>query len=107
MLRAKRYLLTGDRLDAQQAYHAGLVTDLVEDPEDVGPAAHQLAKRMAALPPLAVQGTKRALNNVLRHRAAEVLDLAMSYETRSVVSEDILEAIDAFKERRPGRYAGR
>jgi enoyl-CoA hydratase len=107
MLRAKRYLLTGDRLGAEDAYRIGLVTDLVDDPGDVLPAALALAARMAALPPIAVAGTKRALANVMRLRAAEVVDLAMAYEVQSTVSEDLLEAIEAFKERRPGVYHGR
>jgi enoyl-CoA hydratase len=106
MTRAKRYLLTGDRLSAQEAFHMGLITDLVDAPDEVRPAATALAERMAALPPLAVQGTKRALNNVMRFRAAEVVDLAMTYETRSATSDDLLEAIDAFKEKRTGHYVG-
>ncbi len=105
--RAKRFLLTGDRLGAEDAYRFGLVTDLVDTPAEALPAARALAGRMAALPPLAVQGTKLALRNVMRLRAAEVVDLAFSYEVRSMSSDDLLEAIDAVKERRPGVYRGR
>ena len=105
--RAKRFLLTGDRLSAEEAYQFGLVTDLVDTPDEALPAARALAARMAALPPLAVQGTKKALRNVMRLRAAEVVDLAFSYEIRSAGSEDLLEAIDAVESRRPGVYQGR
>ena len=105
--RAKRFLLTGDRLSAEEAYQFGLVTDLVDTAEEALPAARELAGRMAALPPLAVQGTKMALRNVMKARAAEVVDLAFSYEIRSGSSEDLLEALDAAKERRPGVYRGR
>lgn len=105
--RAKRFLLTGDRLGAEEAYQFGLVTDLVDTPEEALPAARALAAKMAALPPLAVQGTKMALRNVMKARAAEVVDLAFAYEIRSAGAEDLLEAIDAFKERRPGVYRGR
>jgi enoyl-CoA hydratase len=106
MLRAKRYLLTGDRLPADDAYQFGIVTDLVDTADDVLPAARELAGRMAALPPLAVQGTKRALSTVMQARAAEVVDVAFAYETRSVTTDDLLEAIDAAKARRPGTYSG-
>jgi enoyl-CoA hydratase len=105
--RAKRFLLTGDRLSAEEAYQFGLVTDLVDTPDEVLPAARALAAKMAALPPLAVQGTKMALRNVMKIRAAEVVDLAFAYEIRSAGSEDLLEAIDATKQRRPGVYRGR
>jgi len=107
LLRAKRYLLTGDRLSAEDAWAMGLVTDLVDSPGDVLPAARALAGRMAALPPLAVQGTKRALNRLLQQRAGEVLDLSFALEAASMASEDLAEAIAAFKERREPKYAGR
>ena len=107
LLRAKRYLLTGDRLPAEEAHRFGLVTDLVDEPDDALPAARALAARIAALPPLAVQGTKRALANVMRARASEVVDFAFALEIASAASDDLLEAVAAFKERRPGVYQGR
>jgi hypothetical protein len=48
-----------------------------------------------------------ALRNVMKARAAEVVDLAFAYEIRSGSSEDLLEALEAAKERRPGVYRGR
>lgn len=107
MHRAKRHLLTGDPLAAAEAYQFGLVTDLVDEPDQVLPAAHVLATRIAALPPVAVQGTKRALNAVMGARAAEVVDLAFSHEQRSALSDDLVEAVAAAKDRRPGEYRGR
>jgi enoyl-CoA hydratase len=107
MLLARRHLLTGDPLEAERAYQLGLVTDLVEAPDDVLPAARALAKRLAAMPPLAVQGTKKALANVMRARASEVLDLAFAHEVTSVQSDDLPEAIAAFREKRPPVYRGR
>ncbi len=106
LTRARRYLLTGDSLKAEDAYAFGAVTDLVATPEEVGPAASALAHRLAALPPLAVQGTKRALSNAMRARAAEVVDLAMGNEVISASSQDLVEAIAAFREQRRGSYVG-
>jgi enoyl-CoA hydratase len=71
------------------------------------PVARALADRLAALPPLAVQGTKRALNRVLLQRAGEVVDLSFAHESISIASDDMLEAIDAFQQRRPATYRGR
>ncbi len=107
MARAKRFLLTGDTLSAEDAYQFGLVTDLVDTPDEALPAAQALARKVAALPPVAVQGTKRALATVMAQRAAEVVSLGFSYETRTFATEDILEAVAAAKERRPGVYQGR
>ncbi|KAA0120612.1 enoyl-CoA hydratase/isomerase family protein [Mycolicibacterium sp. P9-22] len=106
IIRAKRHLLTGDPVFAEEAYEMGMVSDLVEDPADVLPAARALAARIAALPPLGVRGTKRALNHVLRQRFDEVIDLSLAYEGESMHSDDLLEAIAAFEEKRPGTYTG-
>ena len=107
MLRARRHLLTGDPITAEEGLSMGLVTDLVDSPDAVLPAARALAARIAALPPLAVQGTKRALNAVMRQRADEVLELSLAYELQCLATEDLLEAVSAFKERRAGTYHGR
>jgi enoyl-CoA hydratase len=104
--RARRHLLTGDPIDAATAYDCDLVTDLVDDPSAVLPAARALAAKIAALPPLAVQGTKRSLNHIAEIRAGEVLELGLLLEDQTLASEDLLEAIAAFKERRAGNYRG-
>ena len=69
--------------------------------------AFEIAGRMAALPPLAVRLTKRAINHGLLQRVGEVLDLSLAYEEATLASDDLLEAIAAFQERRPGTYRGR
>jgi enoyl-CoA hydratase len=106
MLRARRYLLTGDRVPAELAYDFGLVTDLVDEPDEALPAALAIAQRIASLPPLGVRGTKQALVNLTKARAAEVVDLALANERRSLQSPDFLEAVDAAEHRRPGTYLG-
>ncbi len=106
LLRAKRYLLTGDRLTAEDAYAMGLVTDLADTPEDVLPAARALAARIAGLPPLAVQATKRALNQLFRNRLEEVFEIALAAEMETFVSDDVLEAINAFRARRKPEFRG-
>ncbi|GAB2810116.1 enoyl-CoA hydratase/isomerase family protein [Streptomyces chlorus] len=107
MLRARRYLLTGDALDAATAHTFGLVTDLVDTPEETLAVALDIAGRMAARAPLAVQGTKRALNRLTAQRAGEVLDLSFALEQQTLASEDLLEGINAFQERRPPEFRGR
>lgn len=107
MLRARRHLLTGDALDAETAFQLGVVTDLVDEPEDVLPAATAIASRIAALPPLAVRGTKKALNKVSNLRADEVVDYAFELEEATLTSADLLEGIAAFREGRPAAFTGR
>ena len=107
MLRARRHLLTGDALDATTAYQLGMVTDIVEEPDDSLPCAREIATRIAALPPLAVQGTKRALNHVTSLRADEVVPLAFELEEHTLTSDDLLEGIAAFREGREANFVGR
>jgi enoyl-CoA hydratase len=107
MMWAKRHLLTGDKMSAEQAYARGLVTDLVETPEEVLPAARVIAQRIAALPPIAVQLTKKALNRVMQQRAGEVFEYSMALEQISIMSDDIREAVGAFLEKRAPTYHGK
>ncbi len=106
-LRARRHLLTGDPRDAETAFTLGLVTDLVDEPGEVLGAARAIAERIAALPPLAVRLTKRALNRATWASLDGVTDLSLAYEQETMDSDDHLEAIEAFTQRRPGRYVGR
>lgn len=107
MVKAKRHLLTGDPLLAEDAAALGVVSDLVDTAAEVLPTARALADRIAALPPLAVQGTKRSLNHVMRLRAEEVLELSFAYEAETMSSQDLLEGIAAFTEKRTPKYSGR
>ena len=71
------------------------------------PAAEKIADTIAALPPLAVQGTKKSFNQATRLRTAEVLELSGQYELETMHSADLVEAIDAFEQKRQGIYQGR
>jgi enoyl-CoA hydratase len=107
VLRAKRHLLTGDMVTAEQGYAWGIITDLVDTPEQVLPAARALADKIAALPPVAVQLTKKSFNRLLQQRAGEVFELSLAYEGISMKSEDLVEAVKSFLEKRKPTYHGK
>ena len=107
MVRARRHLLTGDPLDRDAAHAMGLVTDIADTNEEVETKAHEIARRIASLPPLAVQNTKKTLNVVTRARAAEVVEIGFALEAETLASDDLLEAIEGFRQRRAGTYTGR
>ena len=106
LIKAKRHLLWGEPLTGQEAFDLGLVSDLVDSPEKVRDVAVELAGRVAALPPVAVQLTKATLNAGLAARVDELLDIGFANEAISNCSADVVEAVTAFKEGRPGRWTG-
>jgi enoyl-CoA hydratase len=107
LLRVKRHLLWGEPMTGRIAHDLGLVSDLADDPAGVRAKAFELAARVAALPPVAVQLTKWTLNAGLAKRVDELLDVGFNYEAASNRSDDVMEAVAAFKEGRPGRWLGK
>lgn len=107
LMRAKRYLLTGERIDGETAYHAGLVTDLYETPDEARDGARRLAKKIASLAPIAVKGTKRALNSYAMSAFYPAFELSCVAEDQSAVSDDVVEGVKAFREKRKPEFEGR
>ena len=104
--RAKQYLLTGDSLSAAEAERIGLVTH-VTSADDLASASLDFARRLAAGPPLAVQYTKLAVNQLVKDALRSAFDVATPYEMLTFKSSDHQEALAAWNEKRPPRYEGR
>ena len=98
LLRAKEYLLLGDRIPATEAVALGLANRVVPD-ADLMTEAIALAQRLAAQPAQAVQETKRALNLHLQHAIAMVAPFALSAEAESFTTDDIRATIEKFAQR--------
>ncbi len=105
-VRAKRYLLTGDPVPAVEAERLGLVNEVVAD-ADLDAEALAFAHRLAALPPLAVQQTKAAVNQWVKQSALASFDQATASEISTFRSADHAEALAAWREKRPPRFHGR
>lgn len=78
MMKAKRYLLTGDELSAPEAERLGLVTEVVDTGASLE-RAMTYARRFAAGPTNAVRYTKRALH-LLYSPAAIAAELSLALE---------------------------
>jgi enoyl-CoA hydratase len=77
--RAKEFLFTGERIPANDAERYGLVNRVV--PADrLYADALQFTHKLASMPALALQATKRALNMHLQRAAVGVLDYALAME---------------------------
>ncbi|MFZ4516980.1 MAG: enoyl-CoA hydratase/isomerase family protein [Microthrixaceae bacterium] len=104
--RAKEHLLLGDPLTAADAERLGLVNRVVPA-DEVRATAMELARRLAAGPPLAVRGTKVAVNQQLRAALLASFDLSTALELSTFHSEDHAEAVAAAVEKRPPGFRGR
>lgn len=105
--KAKELIFTAERIDAEEAHRIGLAERIVDD-ADLDAEAAALAERIAAQPPLAVRGSKRAV-----HAAATAADrhegLVAEAEAQAAClrSADMAEALGAFVEQRPPVYQAR
>lgn len=105
--RAAEILLTGRFVGAEEAASIGLVNRVVPA-EELLDQAVATAQQIAAHTPFGVMLTKRVLHlNV----DAPSLTAALEVENRNQVlttrTEDMSEALTAFREKRPARYSGR
>lgn len=96
VLKAKYYLLTGDRIPAEDCVDLGLANFAVPKDELLDRAI-ALANRLAEQPQQALQETKRAVNLHLQRAITAVAPFALAAEGESFGTEDIKQTIDKFK----------
>lgn len=97
---------TGRLVKAEEAQEMGLLLDVVS-PEELIPAAMKLAKQIAAKPPQATRLTKRLMKAAQRQELGDFLDLCAVFQGICHNTDDHLEAVSAFVEKRPGNYKGK
>jgi enoyl-CoA hydratase len=95
VMRAKRYLLTGERITAARAFEFGMVTDLVDEPQQVTPTAEKIAATILALPWGGVEGTKRSFARLTQQMAGPVFELSLGYEMETFGGQEVREAVTA------------
>jgi enoyl-CoA hydratase len=103
---ASRLLLTGDRIDGDEALRIGLVQQLL-DPAELHQQAGTLAATIAARSPIAIQRTK----HMVRMAQSIPLETALLVENDSfaycMTTEDAAEGRAAFAEKRDPQFRGR
>jgi enoyl-CoA hydratase len=104
--RALELILTGDFIDAQEAYRIGLVNHVVPRSELLARTEKILA-RIAANGPLAVQLSIEAVHKGMDSTLAEGLALESALNAVCMASEDRKEGALAFVEKRKPHFQGR
>ena len=97
---------TGKDITAERAREIGLVNDVLPDADALLKAAHDMAAEIAANSPLAVQGTKQVLRACEDLSVAEGLDYVAVWNAAFLQSNDLIEAMTAFMEKRPPNFTG-
>jgi 2-(1,2-epoxy-1,2-dihydrophenyl)acetyl-CoA isomerase len=98
--------LTGDRFDAATAQRIGLVTRVVPT-DQVLTAALELAGRLAALPTRAIALTKLLFQRAASLSLPEALELEADLQDEAGATDDHLEGVLAFLEKREPTFTGR
>lgn len=104
--RALDLMLTGDRIDADQALAMGLVSRLSHDRASLLADALALATRIAARPPTASAYAKEAAKSGLEMELQAGLTLEKTLFSLLMSTADRAEAALAFKEKRQPRFSG-
>jgi enoyl-CoA hydratase/carnithine racemase len=104
--RARELILLGDVIDAPEAVRIGLANRVVPD-DELRAVAMELAERLAAQPPLAIAGARRAIDAAWHRSADDSFAVAVDEQLHCLASEDFKEGLAAFGEGRAPEWQGR
>jgi 2-(1,2-epoxy-1,2-dihydrophenyl)acetyl-CoA isomerase len=105
-MKALEMALLGEKMSAEDAVNAGLVTRVVDD-EDVMIEARAIAARMAQMPTAAIAMIRRQVASALNATLAETLEIERINQTAAGRTYDFAEGVAAFIEKRKPKFEGR
>jgi methylglutaconyl-CoA hydratase len=104
--RARDLLLTGRIIDAAEAFHIGLVNEVVEA-QNLLTRANELAQTLAANSPASLLATKRLLRTFSHIELDRQVAAAVDENARIRTTHDFREGVSAFLEKRKPNWTGR
>lgn len=105
-MRGMEMALTGDIIDAEEAFRLGLVNRVIAA-ETFPARVTEYAERLAKNAPLALAAIKTSVHKALESNLGDVLTYEMHEQRRLGRSEDVREGVAAFLEKREPVYKGR
>ncbi len=105
--RFRELALTGRDFTAREALQMGLVTRTCDDRPTLYEEAEKLASQIAACPPLTVQGTKEVILYSRDNGIEAGLQYVAQKNAAALPSEDLIEAVSAFMEKRKPVFKGK
>jgi len=103
---AREIAFRGHRFDAERAKAINLVNDVFSDQESLEKTGWEIAGEIADNPPLAVQGAKEVFLFDEEASLEESLEYNAARSSMIVPSEDLLEAVSAYMQKRKGTFKG-
>jgi len=103
---AKEIAFRGHRFDSKRARTIDLVNDVFPDKETLEEKGREMAEEIASNPPLAVQGAKEVMLFDEEVSLEESLEYNAARSSMIVPSEDLLEAVSAYLQKRKGEFKG-
>ncbi len=101
--RAAEMLFTGDFLEADEAYRLGFLNRLVDE-EELEATTISMAERIAPGPPIAIRLSKLMLYKGLEFDLETAMKMAAAGETITLTSQDHVEGVTAFRQKRAAEY---
>lgn len=101
---AREYAYTGRRMPAGRAHQLGLVNEVFDDRESMMDAVMETASEIASKSPLAIHGTKEAINYSRDHTVEDSLRHIALWQSGMFHPEDLEESFRADSEGRTPSY---
>jgi methylglutaconyl-CoA hydratase len=104
--KAKEMIFTAEKVDGLQAKEIGLVNQLVEDYSQLEAKGVEIAEKIVSKAPLAITFAKKAINQGIGHDIKVGLEIERLCYNNILKTQDRIEGMKAFNEKRQPVYKG-